>query len=122
MLDLKTEEGRRDVVTLAAECDIVIENFRPGTLEKWGIGPDVLTAAHPNLIITRISAFGQTCTMASQPGFAAVAEASAACRNSLATPTAPGADWGARSRRSLTEGRRSPSATSSRAFTPTSPP
>ncbi|MFE5707657.1 CaiB/BaiF CoA transferase family protein [Rhodococcus koreensis] len=89
VLDLKTEEGRRDVVTLAAECDIVLENFRPGTLEKWGIGPDVLTAANPNLIITRISAFGQTGPMASRPGFAAVAEAFGGLRELVGDPDRP---------------------------------
>lgn len=89
VLDLKTEEGRRDVLTLAAECDIVLENFRPGTLEKWGIGPDALTAANPNLIITRISAFGQTGPMASKPGFAAVAEAFGGLRELVGDPDRP---------------------------------
>ncbi|WP_368679920.1 CoA transferase (plasmid) [Rhodococcus opacus] len=89
VLDLKTEEGRRDVVTLAAECDIVLENFRPGTLEKWGIGPEALTAANPSLIITRISAFGQTGPMASRPGFAAVAEAFGGLRELVGDPDRP---------------------------------
>jgi formyl-CoA transferase len=74
-LDLRTDAGRRDVITLAAHSDVVLENFRPGTLEKWGIGADVLTNANPALIIVRISAFGQTGPMSSRPGFAAVAEA-----------------------------------------------
>jgi|ERR1700704_1218275 len=75
VLDLKTEAGRRDVVTLAKHCDIVLENFRPGTLENWGIGVDVLNEANPSLIFVRISAFGQTGPMSKRPGFAAVAEA-----------------------------------------------
>jgi len=75
VVDLRTEAGQRDVRTLAAQCDIVLENFRPGTLEKWGIGVDALNAANPALIFVRISAFGQTGPMAANPGFAAVAEA-----------------------------------------------
>ncbi|WP_433875338.1 CaiB/BaiF CoA transferase family protein [Sinomonas atrocyanea] len=75
VLDLKTEEGRRLVLELAKHCDILLENFRPGTLEKWGIGPDALNEANPDLVITRISAFGQTGPLSPRPGFAAVAEA-----------------------------------------------
>ncbi|PPJ25703.1 formyl-CoA transferase [Nocardia nova] len=89
VLDLKTEEARRDVVRLAAQCDIVLENFRPGTLEKWGIGPEVLNAANPSLIITRISAFGQTGPLSSRPGFAAVAEAFGGLRELVGDPDRP---------------------------------
>jgi formyl-CoA transferase len=60
VLDLRTEAGRQAVLELVARCDILLENFRPGTLEKWGLGPEVLSAANPELVITRISAFGQT--------------------------------------------------------------
>jgi len=52
VLDLRTEQGRADVVELAAKCDIVLENFRPGTLEKWGLSPEVLSEKNPDLIIT----------------------------------------------------------------------
>ncbi|MCD5422459.1 CoA transferase [Rhodococcus pyridinivorans] len=89
VLDLRTDEGRRDVVALAAQCDVVLENFRPGTLEKWGIGPDVLSEANPSLIITRISAFGQTGPMSSRPGFAAVAEAFGGLRELVGDPDRP---------------------------------
>lgn len=89
VLDLKTEQGRRDAIRLAKHCDIVIENFRPGTLERWGIGPDELTAANPSLIITRISAFGQTGPMAERPGFAAVAEAFGGLRELTGDPDRP---------------------------------
>ena len=89
MLDLRTEQGRQDVIDLAAECDIVLENFWPGTLEKWGISPEVLTAANPELIITRISAFGQTGPMSQRPGFAAVAEAYGGFRNLVGDPDRP---------------------------------
>lgn len=74
-LDLRTEEGRDVVRRLVAECDVVLENFRPGTLERWGIGPDVLDEANPGIVIGRISAFGQTGPLSARPGFAAVAEA-----------------------------------------------
>ncbi|MDV6230239.1 CaiB/BaiF CoA transferase family protein [Rhodococcus cercidiphylli] len=89
VLDLRTEQGRKDVVDLAAKCDIVLENFRPGTLEKWGISPEVLSAANPELIITRISAFGQTGPMSQRPGFAAVAEAYGGFRNLVGDPDRP---------------------------------
>ncbi|MEN0139641.1 MAG: CoA transferase [Rhodococcus sp. (in: high G+C Gram-positive bacteria)] len=89
VVDLKTEEGRQDVLRLAAECDILLENFRPGTLEKWGIGPEALSEANPKLIITRISAFGQTGPMSSRPGFAAVAEAFGGLRELVGDPDRP---------------------------------
>jgi formyl-CoA transferase len=73
-LDLKTEAARGIVKKLAAEVDIVIENFRPGTLEKWGIGWEQLSAINPKLIMVRISGYGQTGPYAQRPGFAAIAE------------------------------------------------
>ncbi|MDQ0848814.1 formyl-CoA transferase [Arthrobacter sp. B3I9] len=89
VLDLRTEEGRQLVLELAAASDIVLENFRPGTLEKWGLGPEALNEANPELILTRISAFGQTGPMASRPGFAAVAEAFGGFRDLVGDPDRP---------------------------------
>ncbi|WP_415975307.1 CaiB/BaiF CoA transferase family protein [Rhodococcus sp. 077-4] len=89
VLDLRTEQGRKDVVELAAKCDILLENFRPGTLEKWGITSEVLTEANPDLVVTRISAFGQTGPMSDRPGFAAVAEAYGGFRNLVGDPDRP---------------------------------
>lgn len=89
VLDSKSEAGRRDVVKLAAQSDILLENFRPGTLEKCGIGPAVLNGVNPSLIITRISAFGQTGPMSSRPGFAAVAEAFGGLRELIGDPDRP---------------------------------
>lgn len=86
VLDLRTEAGREAVLALVAECDILLENFRPGTLEKWGLGPEVLNEANPDLVITRISAFGQTGPLAERPGFAAVAEAYSGFRNLVGDP------------------------------------
>nr|WP_296768487.1 CoA transferase [Rhodococcus sp. (in: high G+C Gram-positive bacteria)] len=89
VLDLRTEQGRQDVLDIAAHCDIVLENFRPGTLEKWGLSPEKLSEKNPDLIITRISAFGQTGPMSQRPGFAAVAEAYGGFRNLVGDPDRP---------------------------------
>ena len=74
-LDLRTDEGREVILDLVSCSDVLLENFRPGTLDKWGLGAEALTAANPELVVARVSAFGQTGPMASRPGFAAVAEA-----------------------------------------------
>lgn len=89
VVDLRTEEGRRCILELVEQCDIVLENFRPGTLEKWGLGPADLEAAKPGIIVTRISAFGQTGPMSPRPGFAAVAEAYGGFRNLVGDPDRP---------------------------------
>ncbi len=73
-LDLKAPETQELVRQLAAEADIVIENFRPGTLEKWGLGWEQLSSINPNLIMVRISGYGQTGPASQRPGFAAIAE------------------------------------------------
>ncbi|PPG41846.1 CaiB/BaiF CoA-transferase family protein [Rathayibacter sp. AY2B5] len=88
-LDLRTDEGRDAVRRLVAECDVVLENFRPGTLERWGIGPDVLDEARPGIVIGRISAFGQTGPLSARPGFAAVAEAMGGFRELVGDPDRP---------------------------------
>jgi crotonobetainyl-CoA:carnitine CoA-transferase CaiB-like acyl-CoA transferase len=74
-LDLRTPEGRADVRRLALVADVLIENFRPGTMEGWGLGPDDLRAVRPELIYARVSGYGQTGPAATKPGFAAVCEA-----------------------------------------------
>lgn len=74
-IDLATDEGRDLVRGLVAEADAVVENFRPGTLEKWGLGPAELHEINPKLVIVRISGFGQTGPYATRPGFASVGEA-----------------------------------------------
>lgn len=89
VLDLKTERGRTIVLDLVAHCDVLLENFRPGTLEKWGLGPEQLNEANPNLVITRISAFGQTGPLSQRPGFAAVAEAYGGLRELVGDPDRP---------------------------------
>jgi crotonobetainyl-CoA:carnitine CoA-transferase CaiB-like acyl-CoA transferase len=74
-VDLKSDEGRECVLRLAADAHVVIENFRPGVLERLGLGPDVLLARNPRLVVLRVTAFGQAGPYAGRPGFATLAEA-----------------------------------------------
>ena len=74
-LNLKSEQGRRIVRALVEKADVVIENFRPGVLEAWGLGWDDLSRINPGLIMVRISGYGQTGPYRDRPGFAAIAEA-----------------------------------------------
>lgn len=74
-LDLKSEDGGEAFRRLAATADVVIENFRPGTLERWGLGPEVLQEANPGLVMVRLTGFGQTGPYSSRPGFGTLAEA-----------------------------------------------
>ncbi|WP_063129979.1 CaiB/BaiF CoA transferase family protein [Nocardia fusca] len=89
VVDLKTEAGRALILDLVRECDVLLENFRPGTLEKWGLGPEALQEANPDVVITRISAYGQTGPQAARPGFAAVAEAVGGLRELIGDPDRP---------------------------------
>jgi formyl-CoA transferase len=89
VIDLKTERGREIVLDLVRHCDVLLENFRPGTLEKWGLGPEKLDRVNPELVITRISAFGQTGPLSERPGFAAVAEAFGGLRELVGDPDRP---------------------------------
>ena len=73
-LDLKSEQGKGLVRKLMSSADVVIENFRPGTMENWGLGPDSFADDNPGLIYTRISGYGQTGPYASKPGYASVCE------------------------------------------------
>lgn len=73
-LNLRTDEGRALARRLAVRSDVLIENFRPGTLEKWNMGPTRLRRDNPGLIVARISGYGQTGPYASRPGFASVCE------------------------------------------------
>ncbi len=75
VLDLKADEGRETMLALLDGADVLVENFRPGTLERLGLGPDVLLARNPDLVITRVTGFGQDGPYAARPGFATLAEA-----------------------------------------------
>jgi crotonobetainyl-CoA:carnitine CoA-transferase CaiB-like acyl-CoA transferase len=73
-IDLKTAKGIELVKNLIDSADVVIENFRPGVVEKWGIGPDEFKQSNPKLVYARISGYGQTGPYSSKPGFASVCE------------------------------------------------
>ena len=85
-LDLRTPEGQGVVRQLALEADVLIENFRPGAMEGWNLGPDELLAANPRLIVLRISGYGQTGPYRNRPGFGVVAEAMGGLRHLTAEP------------------------------------
>ena len=88
-LDLRKPEGQEAVRRLAAKSDIVIENFRPGALERWNIGWEQLSAANPNLVMVRISGYGQSGPYRDRPGFAAIAEAVGGLRYVTGYPDRP---------------------------------
>jgi crotonobetainyl-CoA:carnitine CoA-transferase CaiB-like acyl-CoA transferase len=75
VLDLKSDEGREHMLELCASADVLVENFRPGTLERLGLGPELLHERNPDLVITRITGFGQDGPYAGRAGFATLAEA-----------------------------------------------
>jgi len=73
-LDLKSEQGRELVSKLLDTADVVIENFRPGLMEKWGLGPEQVKERNPGIVYARISGYGQTGPYATKPGYASVTE------------------------------------------------
>src|SRR5919201_2276090 len=74
-INLSHPDGAAAMKRLLAASDVLVENFRPGTLERWGLGPDVLLDVNPGLVIARVTAFGQTGPYAGRPGFGSIAEA-----------------------------------------------
>jgi formyl-CoA transferase len=88
-LDLRQAEGQELLKTLAAKADFLLENFRPGTMEKWGLGWTELSAINPRLIMIRVSGFGQTGPYARQAGFGAIGEAMGGLRYVVGDPTTP---------------------------------
>ncbi|MGO2110013.1 MAG: CaiB/BaiF CoA transferase family protein [Pseudoclavibacter sp.] len=85
-LDLQTPRGRDLFLDLVERSDVVVENFRPGTLEKWGIGPDELRERNPKLVLARVSGYGQSGPDAHKPGYASVAEGISGFRYINGTP------------------------------------
>lgn len=85
-LDLRREEGRQVLLDLVARSDFLLENFRPGTLEKWGLGWERLKAVNPRLILIRVSGYGQTGPYASRAGYASVGEAMGGLRAVVGEP------------------------------------
>ena len=85
-LDLRKPEGQGIVRKLVAEADVIIENFRPGAMEGWGLGPEVLQALNPRLIMLRVSGYGQTGPYRDRPGFGVVGEAMSGLRHLTGEP------------------------------------
>ncbi|MFD5296460.1 CaiB/BaiF CoA transferase family protein [Streptomyces mutabilis] len=88
-LDLSKPAGRATLLRLAATADVVVENFRPGTLEKWDLGWDELSAVNPRLVLTRVTGFGQFGPYARRPGFGTLAEAMSGFAAMTGEPDAP---------------------------------
>jgi crotonobetainyl-CoA:carnitine CoA-transferase CaiB-like acyl-CoA transferase len=88
-LDLSRPGGRATLLRLAATADVIIENFRPGTLEKWDLGWEELSAANPRLVLTRVTGFGQFGPYAHRPGFGTLAEAMSGFAAITGEPDAP---------------------------------
>lgn len=84
--DLRTPEGQALVRALAAEADVLIENFKPGTLEGWGLGWEALHALNPRLVMLRVSGYGQTGPYRDRPGFGVIGEAMGGLRHLTAEP------------------------------------
>jgi len=88
-VDLRQPEGQELVRKLAEQADVLIENFRPGAMEKWGLSWEALHALNPRLIMLRVSGYGQTGTKRDEPGFAAIGEAMAGLRYLTGEPGRP---------------------------------
>ena len=88
-LDLSTDRGRELLLQLAPHFDVMVENFRPGTLERWGLGPEDLEAAGLDIVLLRISGFGQTGPYRTRPGFGTIAEATSGFAHLNGEPDGP---------------------------------
>ena len=93
-LDLRSPEGQADARALIGQADILIENFRPGTLEKWGLDPAGLRAGNPRLIVVRVSGYGQTGPYSRRAGFGGIGEAMGGWRGIVGYPDLPPARMG----------------------------
>ena len=93
-LNLRTPEGQAIARDLAAQADVVVENFRPGAMEKWGLGYEALAALNPRLIMARVSGFGQTGPYASRAGYGLIGEAMGGLRAITGEPDRPPARAG----------------------------
>lgn len=88
-VDLRSEEGQKILRDLVLEADVLIENFRPGTMERWGLGYEALSELNPRLIMARVSGYGQTGPYAKRAGFASVCEAAGGLRYISGYPDRP---------------------------------
>lgn len=89
VLDLHDEAGKEVFLALVKDADVLVENFRTGTLERWGIGWDVLSALNPRLVMLRVTGFGQTGPYKSRPGYGTVAEAFSGFAHITGEPSGP---------------------------------
>jgi len=88
-LDMRRPEGREIFLQLIDRADVLVESFRPGTLEKWGLDPEKLNARNPGLVVARVSGYGQPGPMSDRPGYASVAEAVSGMRYLNGYPGGP---------------------------------
>jgi len=93
-LNLRLQKGQEILKRLVSTADVLVENFRPGTLEKWGLSPEVLHQINPRLVITRVSGYGQTGPESHKPGYASVGEAKGGLRYLIGEPDRPPARAG----------------------------
>jgi formyl-CoA transferase len=93
-IDLRDPRGRDAVARIARECDVVLENFRPGLLAEWGLGYDALAATNPGIVLVHVSGFGQTGPRAQEPGFGSIGEAMGGLRHTTGDPDRPPARAG----------------------------
>jgi crotonobetainyl-CoA:carnitine CoA-transferase CaiB-like acyl-CoA transferase len=93
-LDLREPRGQDAARRIASGCDVVLENFRPGTLARWGMTYDALAAANPGVVLVHVSGFGQTGPRASEPGFGSIGEAMGGLRHTTGDPDRPPARTG----------------------------
>jgi len=96
-IDARQAAGQALIRDLVATSDVLIENFRPGTMEKWGLGYDTLAALNPRLVMIRVSGYGQTGPYAYKAGFGAIGEAMGGLRHVVGTPARRPAVWASRS-------------------------
>lgn len=88
-VDLRTPAGQEVARQLIAQCDVVVENFRPGTMERWGLGYEQVSADNPGLVMVRVSGFGQTGPYSTRPGYGSVGEAMGGLRYVVGDPQTP---------------------------------
>jgi formyl-CoA transferase len=88
-LNLRTPEGQKLVRSLVATSDVLVENFRPGTLENWGLGYDVLSQINPQLVMVRVTGYGQSGPYAERAGYGAIGEAMGGLRHVVGDPSRP---------------------------------
>src|SRR3546814_15507369 len=88
-VNLRTEEGRTVIRNLVAKCDVLLENFRPGTMERWGLGYEDLSAVNPGIVMVRISGFGRTGPYSARDGYGIIGDALLGTRHITADPDPP---------------------------------